>query len=233
MGHNTQLRDSWNWLDFIVVILGWADAIGIGYKLSVLRGVRAFRPLRTCRSKPLRDMVAAISKSFFALLNAFLFQFFIFLVFSIIGVQLYKGNWDQRCRIDPAPSNGQWAIEPDQHYLCGADLKCFSGYCPTKKELTSGEYTLEMHKQLLKANHQTAALNFGVTNFDNVFNSFFTIFHIVTLEGWSSTLYMMQDVGNDFGAIMFMFVLLMLGHFQCLNMMLAILSDSVGSTLAT
>lgn len=42
---------------------------------------------------------------------------------------------------------------------------------------------------------------------------------------------MMQDVGNDFGAIMFMFGVLMLGHFYCLNLMLAILSDTVGSTL--
>lgn len=88
-----------------------------------------------------------------------------------------------------------------------------------------------MHESLQMQNSRSAAFNFGCTTFDDVVLGFFTIFHIVTLERWSSVLFMMQDVGNDAGAIMFVFVLLIMGHFFCLNLMLAILSDSVGATL--
>lgn len=36
-------------------------------------------------------------------------------------------------------------------------------------------------------------LNYGLTNFDNILNAFLTIFQSITLEGWTTIMYMMQD----------------------------------------
>jgi len=36
-------------------------------------------------------------------------------------------------------------------------------------------------------------LNYGLSNFDNIFNAFLTIFQCITLEGWTKIMYIMQD----------------------------------------
>ena len=41
-------------------------------------------------------------------------------------------------------------------------------------------------------------LNFGLTNFDNIFNAFLTIFQCITLEGWTDIMYMMQDAYSKY-----------------------------------
>ena len=51
-GHNAYLKDSWNWLDFIVVITGLLVFIPEMGNVSVLRTFRLFRPLRSLTSVP-------------------------------------------------------------------------------------------------------------------------------------------------------------------------------------
>ena len=52
MEKNSYLRDSWNWLDFIVVITGLLSFIpGMG-NVSVLRTFRLFRPLKSLSMLP-------------------------------------------------------------------------------------------------------------------------------------------------------------------------------------
>jgi hypothetical protein len=54
-----------------------------------------------------------------------------------------------------------YSLEPNEDHLCGADLKCFSGYCSSQQEVMSSEYTWKMHQELQAANNQSATLNFG------------------------------------------------------------------------
>lgn len=47
------LRDSWNWIDFVVVLIGWLAYIPSISNVSVIRSFRIFRPLRCARFPPL------------------------------------------------------------------------------------------------------------------------------------------------------------------------------------
>lgn len=49
---NAYLRDGWNWLDFIVVIIGWIELIPSIPNLKGLRTLRVLRPLRSINAIP-------------------------------------------------------------------------------------------------------------------------------------------------------------------------------------
>lgn len=49
---NSYLRDGWNWLDFIVVIIGWIELLPNIPNLRGLRTLRVLRPLRSINAIP-------------------------------------------------------------------------------------------------------------------------------------------------------------------------------------
>ena len=75
-----------------------------------LRVFRVLRPLRTIkRIQGLRILVVSLLKSLPMLLNIGIIVFFMLVVFSVIGMQLYMGELDQRC-LDPELDD---FVEPD------------------------------------------------------------------------------------------------------------------------
>lgn len=94
------LRDSWNMLDFVIVISGYLGYImeGGGANLSVLRSFRVIRPLRTISSiEGLRIIVSALVSSLPLLRDTILVLLFFFVIFAIAGVQLFSGILKNRC----------------------------------------------------------------------------------------------------------------------------------------
>jgi hypothetical protein len=94
------LRDAWNWLDFIVVAISWVSILGIGGNLSALRTFRVLRPLRTLNAIPeLKIIVTSLLKSASKMVDVGILALFIFLLFGIIGVQLWTGLLQMRCAV--------------------------------------------------------------------------------------------------------------------------------------
>jgi len=94
------LRNSWNILDFIVVLislidLGIGDAAGGGLSfLRALRALRAFRPLRVISRAP--GLKKVVNTMFLALPDVFNVGsvcLIFFLIFSIVGTNYLKGNF--------------------------------------------------------------------------------------------------------------------------------------------
>lgn len=52
MRDHSYLRDSWNILDFVVVVLGWAGMFLPGDSVSAIKVLRLLRPLRTLNQIP-------------------------------------------------------------------------------------------------------------------------------------------------------------------------------------
>lgn len=51
--YNAYLRDSWNWLDFCVVVTGIMEMMQMSWlKVRALRTLRVLRPLRTIKVFP-------------------------------------------------------------------------------------------------------------------------------------------------------------------------------------
>lgn len=107
-GERTYLTDSWNILDFIIVlfsILTWVLEASTGGNMEFVRGFRALRALRPLRvvskNEGIKTVVNSLLESIPALLNVLLIVLLFLMVFGILGIQLFKGKLG-RCN-DPSP----------------------------------------------------------------------------------------------------------------------------------
>ena len=88
------LRDSWNILDFVIVVSAYIPIIikdsDQNTSLTGLRSLRILRPLKTiAKSKDLRVIMMALISAVPMLLNTIFILIFFFLIFAIAGLQLF------------------------------------------------------------------------------------------------------------------------------------------------
>ena len=169
------IRDTWNILDFCVVVVGWISLIIEralnGTKISGLAGLRAFRilrPLKTVkRFKGLKKLVTALLLALGHLGETGIVLFFFFLIFAIAGRQMWQGLFFRRC----TNLNFGYLYSTQKYsYMCSFDSDC--------KELESYGIRWVCTKGYRNPDN-------GAFNFDNVLTGFVTIFAMATLEGWS------------------------------------------------
>lgn len=88
LNKGSYLRDSWNILDFVIVMSGYLNYLMAGStNLSVLRSFRVIRPLRTISSiQGLRVIVQSLISALPLLRDTILVLLFFFLIFGIAGV---------------------------------------------------------------------------------------------------------------------------------------------------
>ncbi|CAD7924383.1 unnamed protein product [Amoebophrya sp. A25] len=109
-GKKTYLRDTWNWLDFIVVLTGvisWClENMGsgdgesnAGSTIKMLRVFRVMRPLRSLTTLPeLKVLVNTVLQSIPRLGSVLSMTVFLLVIFGILGLNLWMGVFDRRCR---------------------------------------------------------------------------------------------------------------------------------------
>jgi len=188
-GKHSYLRSShFNKLDFAIVGLSLATLfIGDGQggsqvsSLRALRAFRALRPLRTVGRIPsLRIVINALMQSLFPMLNAFALVMFFFLMFAILGVQLFAGHFHYCLDVsttDAFPTSVFWNNStlpecPD----CDSFL-CHASDCHPCKYLNPDNAT-----QMFEVSRHWEN---SVQNFDNVVNAMVVLFGLSTLEGWT------------------------------------------------
>jgi hypothetical protein len=66
-------------------------------------------------------------------------------------------------------------------------------------------------------------------NFDNILFGFLTIFQIVTLEGWTTVMYNLSDASRGWLAISMCCSVVVLCGFFMVNILLAVLADSISN----
>lgn len=69
-------------------------------------------------------------------------------------------------------------------------------------------------------------LNFGISTFDSFFDSLYTVFQIITMDGWTAITYSMMDSSIAFIAALFFSTLIFLGSFFLVNLILAVILES-------
>lgn len=103
-GTRSYLRDGWNVLDFVIVVLGLLGLIPGVPNLSVLRSFRVLRPLRSVSKLPsLRKIATAFIESVSELANVGVLLLFILASFTLFGVTFWAGLFNSRCRLTPFP----------------------------------------------------------------------------------------------------------------------------------
>lgn len=91
-------NDSWNILDFIIVIGGCVSKLASGGPIQSIRILRVLRPLRSFSKIPaLKKLVETLLQSLVKLVDVVILLFFLFIIYAIIGVQMFRGKLRQRC----------------------------------------------------------------------------------------------------------------------------------------
>lgn len=95
MEKNSYLRESWNCLDFMIVLISLVDIIfrkqlDLG-AITILRLFRALRPLRfITHNLSLRLVVTALLESVSGILTVIVLLFMIWIMFGVLGTNLLK-----------------------------------------------------------------------------------------------------------------------------------------------
>ena len=118
----TYMSDPWNILDFVVVVTAWIPylKIDMDVNLGAIRIFRVLRPLKSVNSLPeLQKIIISMLKAIPSLLSVGVVLCFTYLVFGILGMQLYSGKLHQRCRLTPFPVTSDWqeGLDPLE-YAC-------------------------------------------------------------------------------------------------------------------
>ena len=114
MDEGSYLRDSWNGLDFFIVVTSIIDMALTNTDipaLKVLRLLRMIRPLRVISHNPqLKMIVAALFESIGSIVNVSVVVIIIWLMFAIYGMNTYMGMFFY-CSENPYKHNTKWVCE--------------------------------------------------------------------------------------------------------------------------
>ena len=212
------IKDYWNILDFLVVLVGWISFIlekaMNGTKITGLAGLRAFRilrPLKTVkRFKGLKKLVTALLASISHLGETTIVLIFFFLIFAIGGRQMWMGNFYRRCM---SVNYGFMYSTQESTMMCSFDSDC--------EELNSYGVKYICAKGYLNPDS-------GAINFDNTLSGFVTIFVMATLEGWTNVFTYVNKTFKDkiyINPIIVFFyfhAFVILGAFYLINLFLAV-----------
>ncbi|XP_075430999.1 voltage-dependent L-type calcium channel subunit alpha-1D isoform X13 [Ascaphus truei] len=222
MHPNAYVRNGWNLLDFVIVIVGLFSVVleqltketepeggnhssgkSGGFDVKALRAFRVLRPLRLVSGVPsLQVVLNSIIKAMVPLLHIALLVLFVIIIYAIIGLELFVGKMHKSCF-----NAGSDILTEDEPAPCA-----FSGngrLCPINgSECKSG----------------WPGPNGGITNFDNFAFAMLTVFQCITMEGWTDVLYWVNDaIGCEWPWVYFV-SLIILGSFFVLNLVLGVLS---------
>uniref|UniRef100_A0A8C8HMC7 Voltage-dependent L-type calcium channel subunit alpha n=1 Tax=Oncorhynchus tshawytscha TaxID=74940 RepID=A0A8C8HMC7_ONCTS len=192
---NAYVRNGWNMLDFVIVVVGLfsvvlelltKDSSG-GFDVKALRAFRVLRPLRLVSGVPsLQVVLNSIIKAMVPLLHIALLVLFVIIIYAIIGLELFIGKMHATCFF---PS----MIAEDEPAPCA--ISGHGRQCP----INGTECREGWHGP-----------NDGITNFDNFLFAMLTVFQCITMEGWTDVLYWVSRI--------------ILGSFFMLNLVLGVLS---------
>ncbi|XP_067636401.1 voltage-dependent T-type calcium channel subunit alpha-1G isoform X1 [Eurosta solidaginis] len=134
-GKNTYMADSWNRLDFFIVVAGLLEYVMNvdNLNLTAIRTIRVLRPLRAINRIPsMRILVMLLLDTLPMLGNVLLLCFFVFFIFGIIGVQLWQGILRQRCWMADMPVDNFPALPKE--YRVRVRVNSVSNYYEFSKE---------------------------------------------------------------------------------------------------
>ncbi|CAF2998198.1 unnamed protein product, partial [Rotaria sp. Silwood2] len=204
---NAYLRSGWNLLDFVIVVVGFLSVILVqynvqGFDVKSLRAFRVIRPLKLVNGVPsLQIVLNSILRAMLPLLHIALLVLFVIIIYAIIGLELFCGKMHMTCY-----KNGTSILPRDvETRPCGEKGR----KCPQGQECKDIGWEGPWY---------------GIINFDNFGLSMLTVFQCITMEGWTSILYRMNDaIGREWAWIYFV-SLIIIGSFFVMNLVLGVLS---------
>ncbi|XP_069393099.1 calcium channel, voltage-dependent, L type, alpha 1D subunit, a isoform X17 [Paralichthys olivaceus] len=229
MHQNAYVRNGWNMLDFVIVVIGLFSVVlelltkdekpegeledhpsmhghggkPGGFDVKALRAFRVLRPLRLVSGVPsLQVVLNSIIKAMVPLLHIALLVLFVIIIYAIIGLELFIGKMHATC------------------YMPGSDMTAEEDPAPCA--ISGHGRQCPINGTVCREGWQGP--NGGITNFDNFLFAMLTVFQCITMEGWTDVLYWMNDaMGFELPWVYFV-SLVIFGSFFVLNLVLGVLS---------
>jgi len=124
MRAHSYLRDSWNILDFTVVVLGWVSLTLKSGDISAIKVIRILRPLRTINQIPnMSSLVSTILNSLPIMFDVMVLFFFMLIMFGTIATQLLGGALEKRCMAVNASGEMSHLLGPNEIEIICQELK--------------------------------------------------------------------------------------------------------------
>lgn len=119
LNQKAYLRDTWNLIDFAVVVTGLLELFDFTYNLKSLRTFRVLRPLKSINAIPsMRSLISALIRSLPDFVNVAAFLCFNFLLFGILGLHVFQDAYFYQCRMTEKPINATYWPRSEVNRLC-------------------------------------------------------------------------------------------------------------------
>uniref|UniRef100_A0A8C3ATN3 Voltage-dependent T-type calcium channel subunit alpha n=1 Tax=Cyclopterus lumpus TaxID=8103 RepID=A0A8C3ATN3_CYCLU len=252
-GKKCYLGDTWNRLDFFIVVAGMLEySLNLqNVSFSAVRTVRVLRPLRAINRVPsMRILVTLLLDTLPMLGNVLLLCFFVFFIFGIVGVQLWAGLLRNRCFLGLilnyhrckhystfTLNNPFICSEPGDNGMrdCGSVPKVYEEgglQCTLSSDFYNSTDNTTCVNWNQYYNNCTAGLVNpfkGAINFDNICYAWIAIFQVITLEGWVDIMYFVMDAHSFYNFIYFI-LLIIIGSFFMINLCLVVIATQFSET---
>uniref|UniRef100_A0A3B4AKX0 Sodium channel protein n=1 Tax=Periophthalmus magnuspinnatus TaxID=409849 RepID=A0A3B4AKX0_9GOBI len=211
-GFKTYFTNAWCWLDFFIVDVSLISLVAnwLGYSelgpIKSLRTLRALRPLRALsRFEGMRVVVNALIGAIPSIFNVLLVCLIFWLIFSIMGVNLFAGKF-YRC------------INTTTAEILPMSLVNNKSDCLALQEATQ----------------EARWVNVKV-NYDNVGSGYLSLLQVATFKGWMDIMYAAVDSREpeeqpsyEINLYMYMYfvIFIIFGSFFTLNLFIGVIIDN-------
>ncbi|XP_072468297.1 sodium channel protein type 9 subunit alpha [Notamacropus eugenii] len=211
-GYKTYFTNAWCWLDFLIVDVSIITLVAstLGYSdlgpIKSLRTLRALRPLRALsRFEGMRVVVNALLGAIPSIMNVLLVCLIFWLIFSIMGVNLFAGKFYECVNMTDA---NRFPVDVVQN-----KTQC---------------------EQLMNSSHEVRWKNVKV-NFDNVGIGYLSLLQVATFKGWMDIMYAAVDSVNidiqpkyEESLYMYLYfvIFIIFGSFFTLNLFIGVIIDN-------
>ncbi|GAA5835858.1 hypothetical protein JCM9279_002122 [Rhodotorula babjevae] len=227
------LRHSWNRIDAVAIVAYWVSfALAVtgreaGDNLWFFRALSVLRAARLLAiTAGTQTILHSLKRAAPLLVKVGLFVAFAMVLFSIIGVQAFRGSWSRNCVwVDPAgvlanvtmdqpcgsyltaagerfsylTSDGSLAAEPPKGFTCAAPSICVETGNPAN----------------------------GTWSFDNIFAALMQVVVLASANTWTDTMYSMMAADWPFSAAYFILAVVLLDY-VLLNLLVAVITTTFG-----
>lgn len=221
------LRSAWNLLDLVVIAPLWISTIfQIGPSLAALRVLRSLRPLRTIRQFPeVRRTIEAFLKAGAALSTVAALTAFFFLVFGIVGMEMFQGTLHTRCAYDPLVSDAE--ARRELKGSSGGNVLSTNVYCALNASVCGAAKCIEFDA------NPAATETLG--NFDSFAGAAIVTLQALTFNDWHVPMRAELSARPDMSAFTFtyFYLAMFIGGFMICNLFIAVIFDEVMRSLET
>ncbi|KAL5522184.1 CCH1 [Sanghuangporus sanghuang] len=225
------LRHSWNRIDFIAIVAFWITFIlaEVGAERSPSSHIGVFRALSVLRTSRLlavtngtTTIMRSLKRARPLLTNVAYFVLFAMMLFSIIGIQSFKGSYRRSCFLQTT-----FGDEIQLEQRCGGYIDPISlnvtGYQMADGSIssTSKGYICPLGQICKVADNP----NDNVQSFDTIYLSALEVIIVASTNGWTPVMYDMIDA-EFFVSCFFFIVCVLVLNFWLINLFVAVITNT-------